>query len=73
MDRKYAQKAATGNPPVTRRETTPSGAAIAAASVALTGDDADARSHRPDPDMRGKNAPAPPFDSMREYVEALDY
>lgn len=58
---------------VTRREVMASGAAIAAASVALTSSQADARSHRSGSKKRGNNPPELPFDSMRDYVEALDY
>ncbi len=58
---------------VTRREVMASGAAIAAASVALTSGKAVARSHRSGSKKRGNNPPELPFDSMREYVEALDY
>ena len=50
-----------------------SGAAIAAASVALTSGKAVARSHRSGSKKRGNNPPELPFDSMRDYVEALDY
>ena len=59
--------------PVTRREVMASGAAIAAASVALTSGKAVAGSHRSGSKGRGSNPPKPPFDSMRDYVEALDY
>ena len=58
---------------VTRREVMASGAAIAAASVALTSGKAVARSHRSGSKKRGNNPPELPFDSMRDYVEALDY
>jgi 4-hydroxy-3-polyprenylbenzoate decarboxylase len=73
MSKKGTPESPTGTPPVTRREIMASGAAIAAASVALTGSNADARSHRSGAGKQAKNPPEPPFDSMREYVEALDY
>jgi 4-hydroxy-3-polyprenylbenzoate decarboxylase len=56
--------------PVTRREIMASGAAIA---VALASTEAGASAHRADSKKRSGNAPTPPFDSMRDYVDALDY
>jgi 4-hydroxy-3-polyprenylbenzoate decarboxylase len=55
--------------PVTRREIMASGAAIA---VALASTEAGASAHRADSKKRSGNAPTPPFDSMRDYVDALE-
>ncbi len=74
MEKSKKNKETSGtNTQVTRREVMASGAAIAAASVALTSGKAVARSHRSGSKKRGNNPPELPFDSMREYVEALDY
>jgi 4-hydroxy-3-polyprenylbenzoate decarboxylase len=56
--------------PVTRREIMASGAAIA---VALASTEAGASAHRADSKKRSGTPPTPPFDSMRDYVDALDY
>ena len=73
MKKSKNQDTSGTNSPVTRREVMASGAAIAAASVALTSGKAVAGSHRSGSKGRGSNPPKPPFDSMRDYVAALDY
>jgi len=73
MEKSKIKDTSGTNTQVTRREVMASGAAIAAASVALTSGKAVARSHRSGSKKRGKNPPELPFDSMRDYVEALDY
>jgi 4-hydroxy-3-polyprenylbenzoate decarboxylase len=73
MEKSKIKDTSGTNTQVTRREVMASGAAIAAASVALTSGEAVARSHRSGSKKRGNNPPALPFDSMRDYVEALDY
>jgi 4-hydroxy-3-polyprenylbenzoate decarboxylase len=55
--------------PVTRREIMASGAAIA---VALASTEAGARAHRPEAKKDSGSTPMPPFDSMRDYVDALE-
>lgn len=59
---------------ITRRDLMASGAGIAAVSLALAGTTAESA----EADSRGKssagrNAPKAPFDSMRDYVAALDH
>jgi len=57
----------------TRREMMASGMAMAAASVAVAGTTAQAAENRSKAIQgAGENAPQPPFDSMRDYVEALE-
>jgi 4-hydroxy-3-polyprenylbenzoate decarboxylase len=72
MSKKNTREKKTGKAPLTRRELMASGAAIAAASVALTSSEVNAGSHRSQSGKKSGSAPAPPFDSMRDYVDALD-
>ena len=56
---------------VSRRELMASGAAVATAMLAATATTAQAGSHALPGRATGK-APSPPFDSMRDWVAALD-
>ncbi len=59
---------------VTRRALMESGAGIAALSLALAGTTAESAEADPrGKSSAGKSAPKPPFDSMRDYVAALDH
>ncbi len=62
------QPTSTPQAEITRRELMASSAAIAAASITLTGTEALAATNP----AKGP-APQPPFDSMRDYVAALDH
>ena len=72
MSNNKTQDTCTRTTKVTRRELMASGTALAAASVALAGNAADARAHRSSTGPAGDKVPKPPFDSMRDYVAALD-